>query len=210
VKIGLDIDGVFANFNRAFYRLCTGCEPPWTSDPHSWDWTKHLDVGEVIKGWQKAGNSTWWQSAIDTYPTITDKLLTQLKCLDNDHDVYFVSSRPAIKYMRYCTEDWISNFLRIDRPMVLLAAGPAQKANVALGLQLDAFLDDNGDNCAHIATRTSRSCLVGLLDKPYNKEFQYDGVQRFASVHDFLVKINSTWADANKPACFAAEQFELR
>lgn len=148
LKLGVDVDGVVANFNAAYRKVCqelfggTYDEEPtcwgygnWglTAEQHSWAWQK-------IK------------STLDFYAW-----LEPLECMRgfnmerfaDSHDLFFITTRPATAGASITkqTAFWLQSFLRVPFQTVLVTKNKGEYARV---LKLDAFIDDKPENLVDV------------------------------------------------------------
>ncbi len=190
MRIGVDIDGVLADLNRAYIRLIeqeTGIILPPVSDsyPDCWHYAeKFVPEPELNRVWEfikDPANHFWAKLApLPGAPAAVGVLAR------SPHDVYYITNRPG-KTAKMQTEIWLKG-LGMAMPTVLLSN---QKGPVAVGLALDIFIDDRLDNCFDVlmATRqwhSKQATKVYVVDAPYNRVNHYNAVERVKSVSDAL------------------------
>lgn len=163
--LGIDVDGVLANFNLAFAAIVkqhTGIElnlPPQT-------WNHHLDAGVSPEQngsiWAAIwADPTFWVS-LDPLPSAKETL-QGLKALGAEHQVYFITSRPS-RTAKAQIEIWLMEH-GYPLPTVLVAQ---QKGLIAAGLGLDIILDDLPDNLFD-AKAARPECQTIMVRAPYNR-----------------------------------------
>jgi len=202
MNIGVDIDGVLADFNTPFIALIkkmTGRELPQPSATYPDVWAYHIAGGvtpeENAKLWDYISNSDW---VTRHQPTPTgEAALEELNFLaaTGYANVYFITNRGGAHAKRQ-TEAWLT-FYGMKNPTVLIANSDAAKGQLAAGLKLDVFIDDKPENCAHVvdATKsvgffdTDYPCEVFLVDAPYNRDFEMRGVTRVVSALQALERV---------------------
>jgi uncharacterized HAD superfamily protein len=191
MRIGVDCDGVLADFNTAFVAYMvkvTGIDlfPARPFEPTTWDYPQFYgysnqqtsDVWDVIKL-----DPIFWMR-IPVYPDTRESLESLWNRSDGGDDIYFVTNRMGNR-AKAQTEVWIdmeSPFR--NNPTVLLTA---DKAGAATLLKLDAFIDDKWENCA--AVSTVANCQTFMLDRPWNQRPTPEGVTRVVSVSEMLDRL---------------------
>lgn len=180
MKIGIDIDGVLADFNRSFKELIkaqTGIELPPLNDSYPATWSYHTDAGVTEEQdnalWDYIGRSPFWGTLLPLKDA--PAILAWLNTLGSEgHSVYFITSRNG-DMAKYWTELWL-RLHGMETPTVLISSN---KGNIAKGLRLDAFIDDRPENNYEVlqtAKKTKSSASqkpwkprVYLIDAPYNR-----------------------------------------
>lgn len=185
LKIGIDIDGVLANFVGAFSKLAHerfGKPAKLPYEQVDWDWANAgITEKEISKLWAVIrATENFWQT-LEPYPV--DLLLP----VSLQHDVYFITHRVSTAG-RSTTEQsarWIQYHYGIKFPQVI----PTRfKGDVADALQLDAFIDDKPSNIIEVAKRVPEADVF-VLDAGYNRVPELDGFPRVKSVDYFLREV---------------------
>lgn len=196
MKIGIDVDGVLANFNEAFIQRCidiTGKDlfPPRPFDIPTWHYPQHYGYTEAE---MKFPDGPVWASIIadETFWYMLkpyDDAVEFLSELDHgEHEIYFVTNRAGVQ-VKAQTESWIEfhgyglkspNF---SFPTVLISS---LKGDVARALDLDLYIDDKTENCIDVRHMHPRT-KVFMLARPWNVEVP--GIPRIPSLAEFKVAI---------------------
>lgn len=192
LKIGLDIDGVFASFAPAYQQLFidyTGkmlFEPGDAAFPPCWNWPEFRGHSkeDVSAVWKAITSSiTFWERLAP----IQDAVDTLLVSRAFKHDIYWVTSRPGATTKRQ-TERWLDRHV-LPRQTVCVVPNRSEtrpvKGLLALGLGLDCYIDDNLDNIRDVATH-SPDTRAYLLDCSYNRYADVAGTIRVGSVREML------------------------
>jgi 5'(3')-deoxyribonucleotidase len=199
MRIGFDVDGVLADFNRSFIeRVVTvigrDLFPPRPFDIPCWDYPEHYGYTseETTAVWKDVvADPTFW-SRLQPYDEATS-VLERLRVLSLDHDLYFVTSRPGIQAKQQ-TETWLAvhsgDFLW--NPTVLISG---DKDRCARALKLEAYIDDRWENCVNVASQPSET-TVYLLDRPWNQDRHSSYVHRTKSADAFLDDLFNTQQQA--------------
>lgn len=177
-RIGVDIDGVLANFCLAFMDLLvevTGRDLVPESVKENtrtipiWNWPAHYGYTreEEQRAWDRVKESDEFWQTLKAMPGATE-LLDQLNHVNGD--VYFVTSRLGNSAKRQ-TETWL-RFYGAWEPTVLVNYG--NKGKIAQGLQLTHFIDDNADNCKAVLAEVP-ACSIYLLRCGYNAFYPEPG-----------------------------------
>jgi 5'(3')-deoxyribonucleotidase len=167
--IGVDIDGVLAEFNSGFaarLRAVTGRDllPEDITNPPVWNWPTHFGYTEqeVSKAWDDCWQDPEFWLNLDAIGWV-DMFFEDLAELDAD--VYFITDRKGIN-VKLQTECWLQEY-GCEAPTVLIAG---DKGPLAKALRLTHFLDDRDKNCQAVAEATDTQ--VFLLDRNYNRPSQ--------------------------------------
>lgn len=191
MRIGLDIDGVLADFQSPYQALIvktTGKDLFHDGDdrnPPVWEWPqlRGYTNDEIKAIWALIKQSrTFWYSLPPTPHLAT--LALMIYELEHKHDVYYVTARVGESAKRQ-TEAWLTEYLPYNRtgvyPTVLVSS---HKGAIANALNFDCYIDDNGDNALDVAsTSLTRSYL---LNRPYNRGMILPGVTRVDSLGEFF------------------------
>lgn len=186
--VGVDIDGVLANFCEGYAHLLTkmtGMEFPQLNQkgwPDTWYWDRAagLQKKDENAAWEfiKKDSDFWYKLS-----PLKDAR-TFLMNLPIDHDYYFVTNRPGLSAKRQ-TEAWLYRWGGSLHQTVLLSA---KKADVCKALDIDFYLDDKQENCDDVKNFAPKTKGY-MLATGYNSEIP--GVPRIEGVLDFLEVIKN-------------------
>jgi 5'(3')-deoxyribonucleotidase len=181
--IGVDIDGVLADFNSTYVErviAITGRDlfPPRPFAIPCWDYAP-------IYGYTKEEEKLAWVSIIEDptfwaklspYADTEDSIKFLVRLIAEGHDVYFVTARPGLNSKKQ-TEDWLRR-MGMPSPTVLISHS---KGLCADALKLDAYIDDRWENAVDVVTRGVKTFL---LDRPWNsvQDAAQRGIVRVTSV----------------------------
>ncbi len=184
--IGVDIDGVLADFNAAFINLViqeTGRDlfPPRPFDIPLWNYPEHYgyDQEEIAKVWGVIEHSPIFWQTLPYYPDTYDSAKYLRQQMELGHDVYFVTSRPGLT-AKVQTERWLRRLAL--SPTVLISS---LKGLCAKALRFDAYIDDKWENAVD-AARTGTATT--LLSRPWNAGYDTAsfGIVRTSTVVGFV------------------------
>jgi 5'(3')-deoxyribonucleotidase len=175
VKLGIDVDGVLANFNEKFIQRCidvTGKDlfPTRPFDIPTWHYPQvygytEKEMGSVW-GSVKADPSFWY--SLNAYPTTQQDLLyLGNRQYFNKDEIYFITNRDGDQPKKQ-TEMWISEHCwAAFKPSITVLISSA-KGLCAKALYLDVYIDDRHENCIDVKTRSPET-KVFILDRPWNR-----------------------------------------
>lgn len=174
MRIGVDIDGVLANFNSAYIAKCiavTGRDlfPPRPFDIVTWEFPESYGYtkAEVSAVWASIKESlNFWFSLKPYFDTQTS---LEMLCARQDtykDEVYFITARPGTE-VKFQTERWLEVYAPFNAwtPTVLISS---QKGMCAKALELDMYIDDRLENVYDVREK-SYNTSVYLMDRTWNQ-----------------------------------------
>ena len=190
MRIGCDVDGVLADFNRAFIErvaLVTRRDlfPPRPFEISTWNYPESYGYTskEVSMVWAGIKRDPIFWSSLSAYSGTFDAIsLLRLREWTRGDEVYFITARPGYR-PKFQTELW----LRANSgdptwtPTVLISS---DKAGCAGALRLDKYIDDRIENVVSVAPL----CQTYLMDRPWTRaldEKQF-GITRVTSVGEMF------------------------
>lgn len=175
MRIGFDVDGILADFSQAFMRAIIAASgrdlfhPEDWDNPPCWDWDKFRGYApsEREAAWETVRQSPDFWFNLGPLDTNVSALARAFEPIDDDHEVYFITQREGVQ-VRKQTEDWLIYNLGLMKVPTVLIVGHRVKGVVAKALKLNAYVDDNYDNCVD-CVRESPTTRTYLLDRSYNR-----------------------------------------
>lgn len=163
LRIGVDVDGVLADFRTAFHdaaRQCLRRDIEETSDPKAPQAILQKDVKRVWEWVSKRPN--WWMDLQPYEPDQIARFYSTTRAAG--WEVFFLTNRPASggDSVQFQTQWWIERqgfFL----PAVLTV--PGSRGDIANGLRLDLVVDDLSINCVEVASSSQAKALLMLRDE---------------------------------------------
>lgn len=165
--IGIDVDGILADFNSSFIPLIKqlfNIELPPASDtyPNTWyyDIAGGVSKEQSREAWKLIAQSRNFWLDLSPYPE-TNKFL---RMISNRHDdIYFVTQRPG-KTAKFQTETWLKRNGFHGHPTVLVSGNKGIICN-CLGVNL--YIDDKNENCVDVV-RDSPNTVCYRVPRPWN------------------------------------------
>lgn len=182
--LGLDIDGIFADFNGApdtygFSHLLvktTGRDlfpRPWS--PTTWHWwgTLGYKPSEGSDAWEALkASGTFWRG-LPCYPG-TAEFFRVLNSYDEaDLRITFITTRMGAG-AHYQTRSWLQSY-GLFAPQVVLAANSQAKGILAQALALDAYIDDYPPNVQSVREFSPKTD-TRLYRMPWNQDVNEEGI----------------------------------
>lgn len=185
MRVGIDIDGVVADFNNGYRDLVhklTDFRMPEVSAtfPHTWDYDKALgmDPKDISACWNFIrASDDFWLNLAPLEGAMS--LLDGLSWLPKKHDMYFITSRPG-RTSKDQTERWLKKYgFEGQFPTVLISS---RKGTAAAALNLTHYIDDRDRNCEDVV-RESPTTKTFLLAAAYNQPVE--GTTRIQTLTEF-------------------------
>lgn len=188
MNIQIDVDGVLADFVKAFYDSARYYDShiPMITTYEQERWHDWVGIPEKVQSevWREIKESKSWWYEIDPLPTPEDRhKLSNLDYVDG-FNLYFVTSRPGA-YAKFLTERWIRTYVRVEHPTVIIANN---KAAIAKLLGIDYSIEDHGGNAENIGLTMRDATKSFLINRKYNERLPYRAT-RVNTLGEFLEKI---------------------
>lgn len=178
MTLGLDIDGVLADFITPFLKLLEArsgggpIDPDSITDPN---FLKHpFLTREIIFECMEAASydpGFWREMA----PLPSSDQWQTLDRMSREHEVVFITHRWVRDTydIHHVTCDWLRRH-GVTRPVVYFTQEKKSALIRKLGVEL--FVDDRHENCEDIATETDATVL--MPHRSYNRSFSHPKVRR--------------------------------
>lgn len=191
MKLGVDVDGVLADFNGNFierYITVIGEDkfPARPFEIKSWNYPED-DYGYSVEQTGNVWSSikrdrSFWQD-LPPYEDTHDAMRQLSRLSWEEHDIYFITSRMGVKAKQQ-TEDWIMNNGFSDYPTVLISS---EKGLCARALKLDFYIDDRTENCEDVRDHAMANCV--MLARSWNRDIP--NVPRIPNMAAFFDAVNA-------------------
>lgn len=182
--VGIDLDGVCANFARAYNQMTFkmfGLPDPIDSPQTTWHPTWLTKDQEDASFVACLAQENFWET-LDPMPGTN-----LLRDAQQYFQLYFVSNRAkaAGRGTELQSMLWLRKHFDIGFPQVIVTK---DKAPVVNALSLSVFIDDNTTNCENLAVHTSAQVYV--KDAPYNQDLTNAKIIRVPTLDAFLEALN--------------------
>jgi uncharacterized HAD superfamily protein len=191
MTLGLDIDGVLADFITPFLQLLekrTGTgpiDPASITDPN---FMHHpFLTQEIIFECMEAASydPDFWRVLAPLLSPEQWQFLNRISC---DHEVVFITHRWVRDTydINQITCDWLRSH-GITEPVVHFTQ--ERKSALVQKLDIRVFVDDRHENCEDVATQTD--AVVLMPHRPYNQAFNHPKVRRIQELDECFVHLSS-------------------
>jgi hypothetical protein len=177
LRVGVDIDGVLANFVQAYREVCQDITlrelPTEASDWGMTNW--NLSKEDHSLAWRTLSGVNNFHTTVLPYDETSVVGEICQKCR-----VFFITTRTATKGLpvEVQTALWLSLYVGVAFPTVLVVENKGEIAN-ALGL--DAMIDDKPENLASVGEHSKKTQLY-LRDQPWNQDAEQKVKTSFSRV----------------------------
>ena len=162
LRIGVDVDGVLANFRAAFHLAAQKCLRRDIDEPEDPKGSQALMEKDVSRVWDWVAKTTnWW---MDLEPYEPDQIARLYSVARRGRwEVFFLTNRPASAgdTVQFQTQWWIERH-GFYLPAVLTV--PGSRGEIANGLRLDLVIDDLSINCVEVVSSSPAKALLLLRD----------------------------------------------
>jgi hypothetical protein len=160
LRIGIDVDGVIADFRTAFHAAALRCLKRDVSDQEDFDSPSPLSPDDIRRVWDYiARTQNWWMEVQAYEPEQIARLYSAAR--GRGWEIFFMTKRPpsAGDSVQFQTQWWIERF-GYYLPAVLTV--PGSRGEVANGLRLDIVIDDQSMNCIEVISASPAKALLML------------------------------------------------
>jgi hypothetical protein len=160
LRIGIDIDGVLADFRSAFRSSAARCLRHDIDETNDYETLTALSPDDVRRVWQYIGKTqNWWMEVPAYEPDQIARLYSVMRA--SNWEVFFMTKRPpsAGDTVQFQTQWWIERF-GFYLPAVMTV--PGSRGDIANGLRLDIIIDDQLINCVEVISAAPAKALLML------------------------------------------------
>lgn len=162
LRIGLDVDGVLADFRSAFH---AAARQHLRRDVREFDDPKAreaLDDRDIRRLWDHIARTTNWWMELEPYEANELSRLYEM-ARAGAWEVFFLTNRPrsAGDSVQFQTQWWLERH-GFYLPAVLTV--PGSRGDVANGLRLDVVVDDLVLNCVEIVSASPAKTMLMLRE----------------------------------------------
>jgi len=160
LRIGIDVDGVIADFRTAFHAAAVRCLRRDVSVSQDRQSAGPLSSDDVRKVWDYiARTQNWWMDVPPYEPDQIARLYSLTRAAG--WEVFFMTKRPpsAGDSVQFQTQWWIERF-GFYMPAVMTV--PGSRGDLANGLRLDMIIYDQVLNCIEVISAATTKALLML------------------------------------------------
>jgi hypothetical protein len=158
LRIGFDVDGVVADFNRGFRNACGELLGTARDGERADD----LSATDLKRVWRRViGTTNWWMTLEPYEPAQIERLYKLAR--RHKWEVFFLTKRPQTEgdSVQFQTQWWIEHH-GFYLPSVLTL--PGSRGDAANALRLDVTVDDQLLECADIISSSTSKALLMLRE----------------------------------------------
>lgn len=160
LRIGIDVDGVIADFRTAFHAAAVRCLRRDVAESDDVESSGPLSPDDIRTVWDHiARTQNWWMEVPPYEPDQIARLYSLTRAAG--WEIFFLTKRPpsAGDSVQFQTQWWIERF-GFYLPAVLTV--PGSRGDIASGLRLDMIIDDQILNCIEVVSASPTKALLML------------------------------------------------
>jgi hypothetical protein len=165
IRVGFDVDGVIANFNKTFREAAAKLESGTPADDLLQPAARTLGADAMKSVWDHIARTPQWWLQLEPYePDQIQRLYRTSR--ERRWEVYFLTTRPssAGETTQFQTQWWLEQH-GFALPSVLTI--PGSRGDAAHAIKLDIVVDDRVTNCVDIiAASRAKAVLLLRRDDP--------------------------------------------
>ena len=190
IRVGFDIDGVIADFRKAFRATAAQMDADAGGDQSEDRRTRPLDAEGMTRVWDRIGRTSQWWLQLDPYePDQIQRLYRTSR--ERKWEVYFLTTRPssAGETTQFQTQWWLEQH---GFPLPSVLTVPGSRGDAANAVKLDIVVDDRLTNCIDIiaASRAKAVLLLRRDDKGARDQALSRGIGVVSTLADALDAID--------------------
>ena len=195
IRVGFDVDGVIANFNKAFRQTATEADGV---GPHEGG-PRPLTAELTKRVWNEIARTPQWWLRLEPFEP---EQLARLYEISRSRrwEVYFLTTRPssAGETTQFQTQWWLESN---GFPMPSVVTVPGSRGDAANAIKLDIVVDDRLTNCVDIiaASRAKAILLMRTEDPALRSQASARGIAVVSTLADALSAIDR-FEDAKQQA----------
>ena len=201
--IGIDVDGVIANFTDAAREVCKKLygKPADYLKQTEWDFQcLGITAEEETKMWWEIDATPNWWLSLKRLPHTE-----YLELLSDTCDLLFITKRrySTVYSIAQQTQRWLATHTKVQNPSVIVTK---DKGKLCRLLKVDYFIDDKFENCVDVKKK-SPNTKVFVKEELYNKRQALAfGLPTVVTFNEFARRILSSGASTyqNTNALYAS------
>jgi len=176
IRVGFDMDGVIANFNKTFRETAAKIGGLPDGRDRSEPGARALSADAMKRVWDHISRTAQWWLQLDPYEPEQIERLYRLS-RERRWEVYFMTTRPASagETTQFQTQWWLETH---GFPLPAVLTVPGSRGDAANALKLDIAVDDRLTNCVDIiaASRAKGLLLLRRDDATVREQAQARGI----------------------------------
>jgi hypothetical protein len=169
LRVGIDIDGVLADFRAAFHAAASGLglayPPSQVGDADEAD--SVLSESAIKRAWKQVSEAHNWWTTLSAFEPAE---IARLYALSRQHkwEVFFLTRRPVTRgdTVQVQTQWWLEQH-GFYLPAVVTV--PGSRGELANALRLDFVVDDQELHCVEVISSSGAKALLMLRDTSLTK-----------------------------------------
>jgi hypothetical protein len=160
LRIGIDMDGVLADFRSAFRATAKACLGRVFEEPDEPTSDRLIGEKDVQRVWEHVARTpNWWMTLRPYEPEQIARLYRLTRA--SGWEIFFLTKRPASagESVQFQTQWWIERY-GFYLPSVLTV--PGSRGEIANALRLDVVVDDLVLNCIEVISASTAKALLLL------------------------------------------------
>lgn len=162
LRVGIDIDGVLADFRGAFRSAAEGLADASAQFGDADEADRALSESAIKRAWKEvSGAHNWWTTLRPFEPVQIARLYTLSR--QYNWEVFFLTKRPATRgdTVQVQTQWWLEQY-GFYLPAVVTV--PGSRGELANALRLDFVVDDQELNCVEVISASGAKAMLMLRD----------------------------------------------
>jgi hypothetical protein len=162
LRVGIDIDGVLADFRTAFHAAARGLVDASLQVGDADEADSVLSESAIKRAWREVSDAhNWWTTLSAFEPAEIARLYTLAR--RHKWEVFFLTKRPPTRgdTVQIQTQSWLEQ-QGFYLPAVVTV--PGSRGELANALRLDFVVDDQELNCVEVISASGAKAVLMLRD----------------------------------------------
>ena len=195
-KLGIDIDGVLANFDERFVNILRnsfGIKIPADFQPSNWAWNDVPGMSPELMdaAWAKIDSTPCFWESLKPYPDIVDMAEFFHEHADKLYEIYFITARKdgVGRGTREQSERWLrENLINPKQTITVLPVKSGlDKAEVMYALQINYSIDDHAPTVTN--NKSIKNHNAYLINRPWNQDGKFYNLKIVNNLKEFFNEV---------------------